>query len=205
MAKQKVKFKEHVSPIGVAKMAFLDKPSAPYEGKGDPQYKTRILLEDTKENREWIDGVIETALAEAKTAGVKMKKVWHNPFIMPEDVDEDDFEVQDGKTYPKYDEDHRGKIIFEAKSKYKPGLIDTARQSLPDDVKIYGDDTIRMKVQATPYLNGSNSGITLRLVTVQLIEKNANYSGGGAPSTDGFDDVDGYVAPSGESEGDEDF
>jgi hypothetical protein len=196
-------FKDWVTPVGMFKMTFLDKPSPPFEGKGDPMYKTRILLDDTAENREFVAKVIAKAEEEAKTHKVKLKKQYHNPFIMPEDMDDDDFVPEEGKTNPKYDEDHRDKIIFDIKSKYKPGLIDAARESLPEDVKIYGGDKGRVKFVASPFVSGANTGITLRLVTVQLVEKNANYGGNRGPNTDGFDDIDGYVAPAGSGEDDE--
>lgn len=198
------KFKEWITPVGMAKVVFVHQPSPPYEGKGDPMYKTRILLDDTKANRDWVAEVIAKALDEAKSAGVKLKKTYHNPFILPEDVDEDDFVPEEGKERPKYDEDHQGKIFFDMKSKYQPGLIDTAKQSLPEDVKIFGGDSIRVKMIAAPFVSGANTGITLRLNVVQLVEKNSSFTGGGkGPNTDGFDDIEGYVAPEGEA-GDED-
>ena len=198
------KYSEYVTAVGMAKMSFLDKPSPPYQGKGDPMYKTRILIEDTAENRAWCEGVIAKALEEAKKNGVKIKKVFHNPFIMPEDVDEDDFVAEEGKDYPKYDEDHVGKIFFEAKSKYQPGLIDAAKQSLPEGVRIFGGDTIREKIVAAPFVSGANTGITLRLITVQLIEKNAAFGGDRAPDTGGFDEVEGgYIAPAGSGDDEE--
>ncbi len=201
----KPKFKEYVSPVGKAKLAFLHKPSAPFKEGDTPKFKVTLLIEDTTEHRAWVDAVVATALEEAKKHGVKMKKVFHNPFILPEDVDEDNFIPQDGKDRPKYDEDYRGKIIFEAKTQYQPGLIDTAKQALTDDVKIYGGDMVRVKVEAQPYLNGSNSGITLRLITVQLVEKNTSYGGSRGPNTDGFDDIDGYVAGGDASDDDDEI
>lgn len=196
-------FAAYVSPIAKAKMAFLDKPSKPYKDGDKETFKVRGLIEDTAENRAWVQKIIDKALEEAKANGIKMKKVFHIPFIMPEDVDEDDFIPEAGKDRAKYDEDHRGKIFFDAKSIYKPGLIDTARESLPESVKIYGGDDIRVKFEAEPYLNGTNCGITLRLKTVQLVAKNTSFTGGRGPDTDGFDDIDGYRAPADE-DGDED-
>lgn len=189
------KFSNYVSPKGMAKMAFVHKPSAPFEGKGEPMYKCRILIEDNAANRAWVEGVVAKALEESKAADLKIKKQFHSPFIMPEDIDEDDFIPANGKDYPKYDEDHRDKIIFEAKSKFAPGVIDTQRQSLPEGVMVYGGDTIRMKIEAAGFVSGANTGITLRLKTVQLIEKNASFSANRGPDVDGFDDIDGYVAP----------
>lgn len=205
MAK-KFKFSQYVSPVGKAKLTFLDQPSKPYTEGGTEYYKTRILLDDTPEVRAWIEKIVATAEKEAKEAGVKLKKNYHSPFIMPEDVDEDDFIPEEGKERPKYDEDYREKIFFEAKSQYKPGLIDTAKVSLPEDLKIMGGDDIRIKFIVSPYVSGANSGITLRLRTVQLVNKNTSFGGGGGePDTDGFDDIDGYVSPTSDDDGDEDF
>ncbi|MBD3755119.1 MAG: DUF2815 family protein [Gammaproteobacteria bacterium] len=199
------KFKNHVSPVGTAKLAFIEKPSKPFKEGDSEDYKVRVLLDDTPENREWCESVVETALAEAKQHNIKVKKVYHNPFVYPEDVDPDDYVAEPGKDRAKYDEDHQGRIFFQAKSKFKPGRIDTDRESLPDNVKIYGDDKIRVKVEAAPYANGSNTGVTLRLKTVQLVEKNASFSGG--VDTEGFDEIEGYTigGEGGDAIEDEDF
>jgi hypothetical protein len=194
MTTKKPKFSEPVSPIGIAQHAWINKPSSPYEGKGEPQYKCTLLIEDDAAGRAWAESCMATALAEAKTAGIKLKKVHHNPFTFPEDVDEDDFLVDPETGKAKLDEIYRGKIYFTAKSQYQPGMIDTKRESLPDDVRIMGGDSVRLKVQLNPY-EGLGSGVSLRLITVQLVEKNTSFSGGG-PRTDGFDDVDGYQASS---------
>lgn len=195
----KPKYTQFVTPAGIAKYTFLDKPQEPYQGKGDPSFKVRILIDDTAENRAWIDKVVETGLAEAKKNGVKLKKVFRNPFNFPEDQDEDDYIPEEGKDRPKLDEDHKGRIFVEFKSKFKPGLIDSARNTLPDDVKIYGGDNIRVKFELNPY-EMQGSGLSLRLKVVQLIAKNTSFSGGGV-NTDGFDDVEGgYVAEPGDDD-----
>jgi len=195
----KPKYTQFVTPTGIAKYTYLAKPQDPYQGKGDPQFKVRILLDDTAENRAWIDKVVETGVAEAKKNGVKLKKVFQNPFKYPEDQDEDDFLPEEGKDHPKLDEDHKGRIFVEFKSKFKPGLIDSARATLPEDVKIYGGDTIRVKFELNPY-EMQGSGLSLRLKVVQLIAKNTSYSGGGV-NTDGFDDVEGgYVSEPGDDD-----
>jgi hypothetical protein len=197
MTTKKVKFSAPVSPVGIAQHAWINKPAAPYEGKGEPQYKITLLLEDTKENRAWADGAIATALAEAKTAGIKIKKVFNNPFTYPEDVDEDDFVVDPETGKSKLDESYRGKIYFTAKSQYQPGMIDTAREPLAEDVRIMSGDEVRVKVTLNPY-EGLGSGVSLRATTVQLVAKNTSFSGG--PRTDGFDDIDGYQGNSSSEE-----
>ena len=201
----KPKFSTFVSPVGVAKLAFLDKPSAAFQPGAKEYFKTRLVLDDTAENRAWITKVYEAGLAEGKEAGVKIKKQHNTFFTLPEDMDDDDFIPQEGRKNPKFDEECRGKIIVEAKSAYKPGLIDTAKQALPEDVKIYGGDLIRIKVGLNPYATGAVSGIGLYLNVVQLVEKKTSFSGGGGGvNTAGFDDIDGYVSE-GAGDDEEDF
>ena len=195
-----------VTPVGIAKFCWVmpDKPDTGWDGKSDPHYKTRILIDDTPENREWMESVMEQGAAFAKQEGIKLKKKFNTPFKLPEDQDEDDYIPAEGKDRPKLDEDHKDRIFFEAKSKYPPGLIDTARESLPEDVKVMGGDKIRLKVELNPY-EGLGSGISFRLKTVQLVEKNSNFSGGGGVDTDGFDDVEGGYVAGGNNDDDEDF
>ncbi len=188
---KKLKFTRSVSPRGTFKFTWLDKPDNGYDGKSEPKYKTRVLIEDTPENRAWANGVIETTLEEAKAQGVKLKKVFHNPFVFPEDVDEDDFIPAEGRDKPKYDEDHRGKIFFETKSSYRPSQIDASKDPLPEGVRIMSGDQGRVKIEPTAY-EGLGSGISLRPVTVQLLAKNTSFSG--RADTDGFDEEEGYTA-----------
>ncbi|MDO5647348.1 ssDNA-binding protein [Paracoccus sp. (in: a-proteobacteria)] len=196
-----------VTPTGIAKYAWLNKPDNGFNGKEEPAFKVRILLDDTDENRAWCDKVIETAKADARRMGVKLKKVHKIPFQFPEDQDEDDFIPQEGRERPRLDEDHKGRIFFETKSKFKPGLIDSARNALPEDVFIMSGDKARVKFEINPY-EGLGSGISFRLRTAQLVEKNTSFSGGHGPDTDGFEDIeDGYVADQttgGEDDDDED-
>ena len=195
MAEKKVKFSEFVSPVCIARWAFVNNPSKPYDGKGEPVYKIVGLLDDNDETRAWVDKVIAAGLAEAKAAGIKLKKQFGNPFQFPEDQDEDDFIPEEGKDKPKLDEAYRGRIYFQTKSQFKPGLIDTAKVELPEDVRIMNDDLVRIKVQVNPY-DGFGGGISLRLKVVQLVEKKTSFSGDGqrGVNTNGFDEIEGYVA-----------
>jgi hypothetical protein len=197
------KYKEQVFPLAIAKFTYLDTPQEPYDGKGDAQYKIRVLIDDTAENRERLDDILNTARAEAKKNGVKLKKVHKNPLQYPEDQDEEDYEVAEGKEHAKLDEDHKDRIFFTTTSKFKPGLIDTARQSLADGVRIMSGDKVRVKCEVLPY-EGLGSGISFRLKVVQLVEKNTSFAGG-QPNTDGFDDIDGFVGTPDDEDEDEQF
>lgn len=200
----KAKYTRFVTPLGIAKYAWLDKPDTGFDGKSEPQYKLRLIIEDNEENRAWCDKIVEQAKIDAKTNGVKIKKNFKTPFQFPEDQDEDDFVPQDGKDKPKYDEDHKGAIFFEMKTRFKPGLIDAKRQELGEDVRIMSGDKVKAKLELFAY-EGLGSGISFRVVTVQLIEKNSAFAGGGAPDTSGFEDEDGYDGGDNGGEEDEDF
>lgn len=200
--KKQPKFAEVVFPVGVANKAY--NLTVPDEYQGKSEYKMRFTLDDTEENRAALDGFITKARDEAKKHGIKLKKNHKIPFLYPEDHDEDDFTIQEGKKYAKYDETCVGKIIIEMKTKFKPGQIDTARETLPEGIKIFSGDVVRPKCELVPY-EGLGSGFSLRLKVVQLVEKNSSFSGGGV-NTDGFDEIDGYVADNGfESDDDEAF
>ncbi len=198
---EKKKFPTLVTPLGIAKYAWLNKPDTKFSQKPEGEFKVRILIEDNEQGRAFCDKVIEAGKAFAKETDVKLKKTFHSPFIFPEDVDEDDFLPEEGKEKPKYDEDYRGKIFFDAKSVFKPGLIDAKKVELPENVYPMPGDKIKVKIAVSPY-DGLGSGIALKLNVVQLIEKNTSFSG--KPNTDGFDEEDGYEAPHRE-EGEEEF
>lgn len=202
MSQGKPKAPHTVSPLGIFKYAWLNKPDTKFAKDGGGDFKVRVLIEDNADNRAWAEKVIEDAKAFARIAGVKLKKGHKTPFMFPEDFDEDDFipDPETGKAA--YDEDHKGKIVFECKSKYKPGLIDSHKQELPEDILVMSGDKGKVKVQLNPY-DGLGSGISLRLKVAQLIEKNTTYSGGGV-DTSGFDDEDGYTAPARGAEDDDD-
>lgn len=197
---EKKKFPTLVTPRGTAKYAWLNKPDTKFSQKPEGEYKVRILIEDNAESRAFCEKVIELAKAFAKESDIKLKKGFHVPFVFPEDVDEDDFIPEEGKDNPKFTEDYRGKIFFEAKSVFKPGLIDSKKNELPATVYPMSGDQIKIKIAIAPY-DGLGSGVALKLNVVQLIEKNTSFSG--KPNTDGFDEEDGYEAPGGAD--DEDF
>lgn len=202
----KHKFSAFVSPLGEARYAWIDKPDPYQQELGKEQFKCRVLMEDTPEVRAWVQKVFEAGVAEAKKAGVKLKKAAKSPFTFPEDLDEDDFIPAEGKDKAKYDETYKNSIFFEAKTGFKPATIDAKKNELPDDVRIMPGDKVKVKVVLNPY-EGFGSGISLRLSVVQLIEKNTSYSKGKA-NLDGFDEEEGYDSEgqtSGSSEDDDDI
>lgn len=182
----KFKYSRLVSPIGLFDLTWAMKPSKKYKSE-EEEYKTNFIFDDTPENRKWCEDLMTKAVAEAKEAGVKLKKVYKSPFTFPEDLDEDDFLPSGDNDRPKYDPDiYQDKIFFTTKSRYQPGLIDRNREPLTEPMKIFGGDTGRVKVEINPY-EGFGGGISLRWVTAQLIAKKEGFNRG--PDTEGFDEV----------------
>jgi hypothetical protein len=207
----KFKFSKFTTPTGTAKYAWLDKPD-PYGQKLTPpktEYKIRILLDDTPENRAFIEKVIETGKSEAAKAGIKLKKQFKTPFRFPEDQDEDDYVPQDGKDKPKLDEDHQGRIFFEAKTGFIPASLSMEKdakgvlQGLPEGTKIMSGDLVRVQFTLNPY-DGLGSGISLRLNAVQLRKKNSNFQGGNYNSSDFGDDDEEDQVEGDENQSDDD-
>jgi hypothetical protein len=180
---EKIKFTSFVSAAGIAKYAWLDKPD-PYQlEKGKTEFKLRILLDDNEETRAWVNKVLTTAKADAAKAGVKLKKVWHNPFKMPEDQDEDDYVPAEGKDKPRLDADHQGRIFFEAKTGFVPALLGLEKDekgnliALAENVRIMSGDRVKVKFTLNPY-EGLGSGVSFRLNAVQLVKKASNFVAG---------------------------
>ncbi len=188
--KKRYKYPSFVTGMAMAKYAWLDKWD-PYQLKqGKEEHKLRTLLVDNEENRAFVKKVLDATVEHAPKGGIKLKKAWKNPFKFPEDLDEDDFVVQEGKDKPKFDEDHVGKIFFEAKTGYPVAMLSTEKDekgnliALAEGVKIMSGDFIKTKFTINPY-DGLGSGVGFRLNAVQLIKKNSNFTAG-AFSADEF-------------------
>ena len=72
------------------------------------------------------------------------------------------------------------------KSKSKPPMQDSGGNRLPDDVKIFGGDLIRVAGSAKAYNVGPQKGVTLYLNNVRLVEKRATGSDDFGGPEDGF-------------------
>lgn len=79
-----------------------------------------------------------------------------------------------------------GGIKVKFKSKSKPPMQDSGGNRLPDDVKIYGGDLIRVAGSAKAYNVGPQKGVTLYLNNVRLVEKRATGSDDFGGPEDGF-------------------
>lgn len=184
---KKVPLPSVVSPVGVAAYAWVNKPDTKFAKPGENgKYKITLVLDDTEDNRSFLSKIEAAAreIAPQMDPVVKMKRVLtHTPWSLPEDDDPSDEKLK---------EEFKGKIRLTANSDFKPGQIDSNRQGLPEDIFVMSGDHVRIKAMVKPF-DGLGGGISLKLKTVQLINK-VHRAGG--VDTSGFDDIDdGYVAP----------
>lgn len=183
MASKKFKLPTINTPPGFAVFAWLNEPDTKYNEAGE--YKLTVSLEDTPAVRAMLERIESEARAAAPQMSppVKLKRVLSSvPWKLPED---------DDPTDPDFREELRDRIRITAKSKFKPGFVDSKVQTLPEDVWPARGDKVSLKAYIKPY-DGLGGGISLRLKTVQLIEK--NFRGGGVDA-EGFEAYDeGYSA-----------
>ena len=155
-----------VSPQGVAAYSWLLKPDTAFQQN---KYKVTLLLDKSdKENQKF-----------AKKINAVHKEFQVNGSDTPSPI-------RDGDKGDK--EDFKGNYVFTAKTKFQPKMVDTNRAELSEQTAPMSGDLIRVAMRLAPYESGNNSGVSLQLRAVQLIEK--RNSGDLAL----FDDITGFVA-----------
>lgn len=176
--KKKEKAEILVAPAGIASYSYLNEPDT--KGKfADDKYKVTVLYpkENAEEkhpslNQEAIDAYIEKINALHKAAGGR------------KGGDKDP--VKDGDK--KDNEEYHGYWMLRYKTGYPPALVDTKRKALPDNVKVYSGDIIKVSFDKHTY----DDGLSLsRLRAVMLIDKRNTGNGGAGVAA--FDDEDGFT------------
>ena len=142
-------------------------PRAFKEGQ-EKKYSVLILIDksDTPTVTE-----INKRVAEAKDAG-KLKGEMKLP-------------LKDGDVLYPDDENFKGKYFIQARSKFKPGVVDAMRKPITDPEIIYGGCYGRAVLTFLPYNEGSK-GVAARLKAVQKITDGERLGGG--DGTNAFDD-----------------
>ena len=183
----KKQFEKVVSPVVTAAYAWLSKPD---EGQqySDGKFKVTLVL-DKKDPaiEKFIEELTAKSEAAAKGEWEKVPKALRYPFVDGDDNDDK--------------EEFHGKYKITAKSKFKPGCVDSKRVSLPEGEEPRSGDLIRASLVLIPYKASGAYGVTCQLRNVQLVEKR---NGGSSGANDDFDEIDGYIVPEKVSENDED-
>jgi hypothetical protein len=168
----KKQFEKVVSPVVTAAYAWLSKPD---EGQqySDGKYKVTLVLDkDDDVTQTFIDQLTEKSDAAATAEWGKVPKNLRYPFVDGDDGEKEEF---------------TGKFKITAKSKFKPGCVDSAKSALPEGQEPRSGDLIRASLVLIPYKASGTPGVTCQLRNIQLVEKRNGGSGGG----DDFDIVEG--------------
>ena len=155
-----------VSPVGTAAFSWLTKPDTAF---GQNHFKVTLLLDKASNDNK----------AFVKTINDAHKKA-ANGHSTPSPVKDGDQSKAEG---------HAGHWTITSKTKFAPKLVDTERKPLSAEVAPMGGDLVRVAMSLSDYDTGSNSGVSLRLRAVQLVEKRHESSSIG----DVFDEIDGFV------------
>lgn len=175
-----------VSPPGVAAYSYFHKPDT---GKqySDNKYKSKLV----------IDGDVDMSGIE-KTIRAFAAEV----FKGDDKYDPEELKLPWSEGDPEKEE-FAGKIILTAKTKKQPMLVDSKRVKLPKSVKVFSGDVVRLVAQLYAYKKTEKVkegkklidvllfGVSLQLMTAQLIEKRSGSGNGGL---DALDDIDGFDA-----------
>lgn len=190
MANEK-KLPLEVTSKGIAAYAWLYKRDTKFAKKGeDGKFKITLVLDkeelgdltarlngggDEVSATEWLEhlkDMHEKAGGDASNSPVK-----------------DGDNQLDKKGKPKKDPNKEffGKVMVNFKTGYPAQLVDTKKNDLPPDVKIYSGDLVKIVYRPFAF----DEGVSLRLNAVMLVDKRA--TAGGAEAF-GDEDEGGYVA-----------
>jgi hypothetical protein len=150
-----------ITDQGVAVYPWLNKPDTKFDPDGT--YKTGIRV-NSDDAQSLIKSMRQMAVDEFGKKGEVAK--------LPFQVDED-----------------TGDIIFNAKSKYQPKMVDSMGEVIDpkNRPQVWGGSIIRVKGAMNPYQAAGNIGISLQLSAVQIIELSEGESNG----DNTFDAVEG--------------
>ena len=147
--------------------------------KGVAQYPW-LTKADTKFTPDGVYKVdLQLEAEEAKPLQDKLKKLYKEHF--PKGSGRMPFKVDDA-----------GNVVFKFKTKKKPVLFDASGQPMLDNINIYGGSKVKVSATAGPYEAAGNTGITLYLNAVQVIEL-VQGNNGSDVSSFGFAVEDGYI------------
>lgn len=210
MSEDKKKFNPRfVSPRGVARYPWLNKPDTKYNPEGE--YKVTLQFADAeldkpithkkfpeydgKTLRQILDEAAEAAYQEArskaKNAADKKKIQKADPYQPV--CDEEGNETGDVTLHFKM----RAKVttkktreVFEQ----KPFMVDAKRN--PTTAVVFGGSELKISFEVIPYFVASSktAGVTLRMKNVQVLSLAERQSGG----ADEFDEEEGYEGDTGE-------
>lgn len=176
------------TPLGVAKFPWLNTPDTRFDDAG--VYKVDLVLPEDDPKVQALIGKIKKVYEEfrATLPAPKNKKEPESYGYSP------DYDAEGNET---------GYLVFKLKAKASyqndkqevvelpaPAKFDAKLQKIPDDTPIWSGSTMIANFSPSPYFQGKNCGVTLRLNAVQILELKTR--GTGSASDYGFGEEEGY-------------
>jgi len=130
---------------------------------GEEEYSMSLLIPKTdKKTVDRIQEIVEDVIKEKW--GAKRPAKLRTP-------------LRDGDAERPEDEAYKGVFFMNVKSKQPPGIIDKDRQPVLDSSEFLSGDYCRCSLNAYPYDQKGNSGVSFGLNNVQIIAKGTPLSG----------------------------
>jgi hypothetical protein len=162
------KLRSFVTPAGTLSWPWISKPDTRYVAEG--VYKTSFILNDV-ESKPLMTACEEAFVAEYGAA--KLKKA-NMPF-------DDELDANGNPT---------GNIIFKFKSKRQPKLYDSKGKVIAKVLQVASGTTAKIATALNPYATGVNTGVSLYLNDIQILELVEFNAGAKFTAEEGFDYVD---------------
>jgi len=148
-----------ITPVGIAKWAWLNKPKAPYQGDSDKGSKYMIDVVFDSNDPKWREWAVFVQ-AEAD----KLRLQYKNGASLakakiPAKVDVDEADKPTGLYY----------VTFKTDEKFKPGVFDRYNKKIPDNILIGNGSKVRVAYSIN-YYDGFGGGINLYLSAVQVVD-----------------------------------
>lgn len=133
-----------VSPKGTAAYAWLMKPDTKFNPEG--VYKTSLVVKAGKEADAFVEAIKNAYVEELGAKKLAKANLSH-------DVNEDE-----------------GTVTFKFKSKQKPKLFDSKGKPITGEISVGNGSVIKVAGGFGAYDKGANTGVTLYLNSVQIID-----------------------------------
>lgn len=161
--------------------AFLFEPRS-NDPDSDPRYSVTILVpKSDKTTLGKIESAIEAARQEGKT------KVWGGK--IPASLK---YTLHDGDEEAELDRnpEYAGHMYMSISAKQRPGIVDTDLNPILDSTQVYSGCYARVSMNAFPYSNSGNKGVSFGLNNVQFLEDGEPLGGRTRAEDDFADDSD---------------
>lgn len=151
------------------------------DSEKDPRYSVTILIpKKDKATLDKIHAAIEAAKEEGKTKTFGGKIPGNLKLTLHDGDEEADLERN-----PEY----AGHMYMAMSSKTRPGVVDQDLNPILDPTQVYSGCYARVSINAFPYSNSGNKGISFGLNNVQFLE-DGEPLGGRTRAEDDFADAD---------------